>query len=811
MPRALIWLESALAGCLAAGLIEAVLAGGLGAGLAGLGVWLSLVPLWMGGLAAVDGLLRTPPGRGLVERWAEARGELLATAGLGLLAAVGGGAAVRWTVVFAQRTFKNQELVGPAAMVVGFLAFVALGAAALFLARGVRRFGAVALGVGVLGAGVVLRGPVAALGKGAPWAALALPPLAVVVALAWRAWRREPRAPKPLLGIVVVALALGVAGWLRVGAPTVRGALEAARTPSAFMATGLRRLADRDRDGHSSILGGRDCDDSDPSVHPGAADLAGNGVDEDCDGEDRPKRPPRPKRPAKHAPPLAGGPWNVLLVTIDAVRADHLSVYGYERETTPNLERLGRAGLVFERAYAPAVATRHSVPSLLSGRPLADMELDRVGTFLLIEPGNGLLFERLSAFGYATEAHMVSYMRRAIWFGIEAGIGRLVEHKLDVRAPRSGPTLTKGALASLDRLTAGGRPWALWVHYLEPHEPYVKQDVDFGESAADRYDSELRAVDGEVGALLAALKAKGVDQNTLVVVTSDHGEEFGDHGREHHGHQVYEESTRVPLIIHAPGQPARRIPHPVSVMDMTETVANLVGAPPGVESEGISQAGWLTGTPAPDPERAVFSDCIYHDDRPEQRQVAVVRWPWKYMYHLGNGASRLFNLEADPGERRDVKGKHPEEAQALAALIGDRVGAQQEQVLDRLLARRVTRGGGGEPAAEGLSYLGGTVETLDRKARIHTARVRFAAAAAKRADYQVRVEWYDRKGTLRARRDARPLAGRYPTHRWQEGEVVEEVRPWRLQKGRGPFTAKVALVREGKVVWGPEVVGKTAL
>ena len=164
------------------------------------------------------------------------------------------------------------------------------------------------------------------------------------------------------------------------------------------------------------------------------------------------------------------------------------------------------------------------------------------------------ILERLRRAGWRTEAHLAQQIQRNMWFGLEPGFDRYTGHAGARLKGDSARILTAATTGAIRRLSRRAQPWALWVHYLEPHAPYAPHEAfDFGDRKIDRYDGEIAYIDHHLGRLVKSLELAGVRDRTLVVYTSDHGEEFGEHGRRHHGKQLFEESVRIPLVVHVPG------------------------------------------------------------------------------------------------------------------------------------------------------------------------------------------------------------------------------------------------------------------
>jgi len=424
-------------------------------------------------------------------------------------------------------------------------------------------------------------------------------------------------------------------------------------------------LLDGDGDGHASVLGGADCDDDNPAVHPGARELPANGVDDDCWGGDAPAPPPPPEPPPPEdlapwlpAAPGRSGRWNVVLITLDTVRWDHTGVAGYERDTTPNLVRLAKQATVFRRAWSQAPQTKSSMPSMLSGR--YGSELYRSSDlWLVMYPDNHTFPELLQAGGYRT-AGVLSHNFFRQRFGLSQGfehwdLGFVRRQAKSRFAIPSAEEVTDRGIRYLAESERDQRPFFLWLHYIDPHHPYFRHksppELDFGPRAIDRYDSEIRYTDLQMGRFLDWLGASSWSDNTVVIVHSDHGEGFQEHGYDYHGMALYEDQIRVPLVVHVPGVEARVVEHAVGVIDIAPTVLDVARLSPGVLLQGRSLLPLVLGEEPP-AERPIFAE-ILKDSRHAPKKVMIL-WPWKLEYAVSHDYYRLYHLERDPGERTDL-------------------------------------------------------------------------------------------------------------------------------------------------------------
>lgn len=808
-------------GVLAAALFEA-----LPAGLAGLppalGAWALVAPALLLGAAGLRALVRLGP-LGVL-RAPGVLPALILTSGLAL-ATVGAGAA--GVLDWCQANFRDPDLLplaaGGLAAAGAAFAGVAVAVATPLLARGLRR-GPVA---------PILVACTATAAGALAWAfdetltkldqVISLRPLsglfvALIAAALAVATLRRTRPLERWLWPALLALSAVLGALTYTLDEDARLAVAEAEGLGVLVVARAHALGDADRDGFSRWLGGGDCDDGDPTVHPGAYDLADNGVDEDCQGGDRHQPGARPRaRVRHHVPEGEGRRLNVLLVTLDAVRADALPCLGYARRTMPTLCALAARSTHFTRAYTPGVTTRYVLPAMMAGRFLGDVSIEGEGAHFLTLEGNDLLFERLNGAGYTVESHLAAWLTDRMWYGLEAGTDLYERHDdLPLKKP-SGARAAEIGVDALERLTDGNRPWALWLHLLDPHAPYAAPDVPFGGDARARYDAELAYTDAQLARLLDALRALDVEDETVVIVTADHGEAFGEHGRTHHGRQVYEEAVRVPLVIHVPGAPAVRSDRVVSLIDLPETLADLLGLPPGLDYGARSQADVVRGAPVDDAAaRTVFFEAVLDDQRPDRRLVGALRWPYKLIYDVRRDLARLFDLSKDPREKVDLRTREPAVHDALLDAARGRLTAGRDAMLARLRLRQVLTEAPPEATKDvpvpalGLSWLGGAVDVVDaggtRLVRIRQW-LRAEDFAGARPELVLRLDYAGVGARYRQKRKSAPLRGLYPPRAWITGEVIEDIRYERFGDVKVPLEISASLLDGGETVMEPRLLG----
>ncbi len=518
-----------------------------------------------------------------------------------------------------------------------------------------------------------------------------------------------------LLLVVLGAMGLGLTVHTvrHFGAePNARALLAEQSAGASVLLKRARALYDRDGDGYAARLGGGDCDDADSSVYPGADEIPGNGRDEDCDGQDA-ELPPAPKAaaevaapskaesaaPAAPAQPAASAlakTWkgNWLIITIDTLRADRI-----KKEVAPNLTELAERGAHFTNVYAQAPNTPRSFPSFVTSR--LPSEVHFVKQSLNFSPLSGkdpTLFSALAGAGFyniGIFSHFYLDAKTGLGTGFAEWNNALAKNLHDSNSDIAAPRIAQAVIERLKKLaaqkmaaqkTGGTAPrFVLWTHLFDPHSTYMDHDefpVPKGwKYLTQRYDGEVAFSDKHVGMILRALRDSGLDEQTAVVVFSDHGEAFGEHKLAgeplyFHGESLYNEVLRVPLIIYVPGRPAQRIDERVMLLDMAPTVLELSGVTAPSSFQGRSLARWVlgdafadgqgqNGKPASRPAIAEMLPCTAWQKNERVIVDDIDGVEYSLYAKFTDNLNELYKLHEDATQQHNLAVSHPTQTREL--------------------------------------------------------------------------------------------------------------------------------------------------
>lgn len=405
---------------------------------------------------------------------------------------------------------------------------------------------------------------------------------------------------------------------------------------------------------------------------------------------------------------------NVVLVVMDTTRADHLSAYGYGRATSPTFDELAAEGVRFETAVAPSSWTLPSVASLMTGLLPSAHGADH--DYLFLDSHHVTLAEILRQRGYVTAGFVGGPYLKAT-FGVAQGFdtyddalmpatmnlglirtgAKLLRVPALIRAERRADELNQVILPWLERHAA--HPFFLFVNYFDPHDPYqppgeyarrwASAGGHDGNLEHDRfvprvmrragppltaelrtqllglYDGEIAFMDSQLKQLVGALRRLGILDRTILVLTADHGESFGEHDLILHGNALYEDQIRVPLVVRFPPRTPSGtvVATPVPILDFFPTVLDLLDIRPGVQPQGQSLLPLLT-LAKPSPERTLVAELrrnpSWSDMHPRfnRNLLALRRGPWKYIAS-SSGMVELYNVDGDRAELDDRARREP--------------------------------------------------------------------------------------------------------------------------------------------------------
>jgi arylsulfatase len=382
-----------------------------------------------------------------------------------------------------------------------------------------------------------------------------------------------------------------------------------------------------------------------------------------------------------------GRPPDIVLVILDAARAGHFGFAGYERDTTPNLDRLAAEALVFERAFAECANTSCSIPNLITGIPF--MNLGTVFHGKKIPDDVTTLAEYLRPLGYRT----VSFSANP-----NNAVSRNSHQGFDRFERLAGAHYQAEQAVEVIEEQPDEQPLYLQLHFLPPHQPYMPSRAfdlftdprydgvvrprlglrrysaglaTFGEADLAQlvalYDGNLRMVDDAVEVVFEALRRTGRWSETLVVVTSDHGEAFGEHGTFQHNSTVFDEMLHVPLVVRLPGgemRPEVETRAPAALADVVPTVLGYLGIEPRPEVWGIDLL-------APRPPGAEPRYLFHRTHYANRALLAIRDARWKAITGQGLRRPELYDLDADPGELVNLASRRPAHFSGLALRLRD--------------------------------------------------------------------------------------------------------------------------------------------
>jgi arylsulfatase A-like enzyme/Tfp pilus assembly protein PilF len=367
-------------------------------------------------------------------------------------------------------------------------------------------------------------------------------------------------------------------------------------------------------------------------------------------------------------------PLNLVVVTIDTLRPDHLHCYGYSKIETPNLDAIARAGVLFENAVTQAPLTPPSHASIFTGLNPPAHHVRDTGGFVL-QPSTTTLATILQQQGWETAAFISSAVLKKL-FGFNQGFAVYDDqmprpgkgHEFDEDAERRAGETVDHAVRWLE--AQSGKPYFLWVHIYDPHAPY-QPPAPFREKYKDRlYDGEIAYADHELGRLFDAIRKKSPG-NTLIAVLSDHGESLGEHGEYTHGVFLYDATLRIVFLLSGPGVPAgARIQPQARTIDFLPTILALMGGRPPAAVQGVSLTPCFAGK---DSATLSYAETLYPKINMGWAELRAIRTNrWKY---IRAPKPELYDLSQDPGEMHNVIQGHETEVRKFEARLNSVIGS----------------------------------------------------------------------------------------------------------------------------------------
>lgn len=386
---------------------------------------------------------------------------------------------------------------------------------------------------------------------------------------------------------------------------------------------------------------------------------------------------------------------NIILITIDALRADHLGLYGYSRDTSSGIDFLGRQSLVFENAYAHSPWTRTSMASMMTSRYPREHGVLTEAKNDFLDESFKTIPETFSENGYDTAAFITNSNLKSD-FGFQQGFDHFEDRIINLRTEYV-------CKLALNWMKKRENKFFAWIHLNEPHDFYeppgkyislfIKpkdgyihpratsrewmtrhrmQDGRFNLTKTEiewmkaLYDGEIRYVDDELSRLLRELSESGILQNTILVITSDHGEEFLDHGYLYHGQNLHDELVKIPLLIKAPGIKPAKIEEPVGLVDVYPTLTAMAGISHETPTRG-------TNLLTPNISRIIYGETDFRT----WHQSMIIQDNVKFIHDWESNSTRKYSLNQDPVEKEPEKPSETEKQKNIELIKSYRINVHE--------------------------------------------------------------------------------------------------------------------------------------
>ncbi len=477
--------------------------------------------------------------------------------------------------------------------------------------------------------------------------------------------------------LVLAALAVSASVAVTAWTPFPASASQAQGRFGSVAQQTLWKLTDVDRDGVSALFGGKDCAPWDGTRSPMTPERFDNGIDEDCDGRDATRSHGlQAPTPFAREAASAGKRYNVLWYVVDSLRPDHLSFYGYPQETSPVLASLATESLVFTNAYSQSSTTALSMPSMLTGRAPGSLTWMR-GTFPALDTSQESIAHRLRVDGYHTALVINRWVQSKL-----PSLGRGFQRVMV--APKraswaSGDYASSNITRAIFEARQHHQPFFIVAHIDDVHHPYkaarghAVPAFEGKNETLVNYDRGIARFDQTLAGVLAHLKNLHLYDNTVVIVTADHGEEFDEHGGTIHSRSCYDEVVHVPLVLHIPGVEAQQVNDRVALVDIVPTLLDLLGKrsdPPPLDGQSL-----LVPVEARQqllPERPLFCSIFQIlRGRPNFFTRSVRDGRFTFVEDAMAARHELYDVHNDPSEQHNLatRPEHAAEIQRFRGLL----------------------------------------------------------------------------------------------------------------------------------------------
>jgi arylsulfatase A-like enzyme len=397
------------------------------------------------------------------------------------------------------------------------------------------------------------------------------------------------------------------------------------------------------------------------------------------------------------------GPPNVLLISVDTLRPDRLGCYGHDRDTSPTIDRLAREGVRFDNAYSVAGWTLPAIATIMTGRYPRDH--GATDFHWSMDPALPTMAGKLRRLGYDTRGY-ISHVILQPRYGLGEGFKSYDYSVLNVGHPHDVATAKPLTDIALDELGSIEPPFFMWIHYFDPHFEYLAHSPwqEWGNGELDRYDQEIAHTDAQINRLLEKLDDKKWLDNTVVIFTSDHGEEFGEHDARFH-YTVYEEVMRVPLVIKAPGLEPRTIAEPVEQIDILPTLMALLQpnsgeaeAFPGRDVIGDAEERpvfFERDRPPPYNQRGVLvgTTKLFVIEEADTARIPITSRGTHVPITNVHPGTYMYDLASDPGEKNNIFSEDNPDCKRLLVMVAEHFSVANKPVheveIDETLRRKL--------------------------------------------------------------------------------------------------------------------------